>query len=106
MSKPNYDLRVSIPEETGAWKALVEEIPKGADLQAAHLVLTPRRVSVSLTYRGRKPGGESHQRFSHMSVSLDPSDSGAGEFIRSAFGKGRYSETFVRLLPTKATSRS
>lgn len=100
MSKPNYDVRVEIPAKSKAWESLASEIPRGSDLQSAYLVLTPKRASLSLYYRGRKPDGEPHKRTSVHSVTIDPTAVGSSDLLRSIFGrKSAYADTFGRLLP-------
>lgn len=98
---PDYTLRVPVPEaKTRLWAALAKEIPAAADLLSADLVITPHRVCVEMVYLGRTPAGEAHRRTTRQRLSLDPTDAGAGEFIRAAYGATERAKAFQRLLPT------
>lgn len=67
-----FDLQVEVPEGSAAWKELLPEIPQGAELLEAFIVITHKRQYVQISFRGRRPDGEVHQRNSSQRVSLSP----------------------------------
>lgn len=99
--KPDFEMRVPVSKRSRAWESLRGEIPAGADLENAVLVLTPSRVSASLRYRRVKPDGTPHQRPSTHEITLDPTAAGTGPLLREAFGTGKHTDAFLNLLPAE-----
>ena len=82
-----FEMRAQIPETSNEWQRLAEEVPKGADLLTASLVLTNRRASVLLTYQGYKPDGTAHKRTSTQEVTIASHIGDVRTFVKSAMGK-------------------